>query len=801
MSDVRKSTRSKPESGKKTEPETRQGRSKGDIFAGIKEIEDNIFYNQIVPFFNNYPEDVKKIINEKKYTDVLTYYYNNTNNIQIGTFVSNNYDMLRYGYIPEYSNDTGVLIVNTNINDTDFKLNCFKYIHMIIKKKKQKYTFDYMYSNSQTVYFTITAPLENNDDSKKETISTTYTIPTTKSDSNNIKNISLNNVLASHTVLNNRFNKLDKNYIILNIKLQIKMYLGFRINMFLDVVHDFTEIRLDDTKTTKKFNSIVDTSVHEETKTQRYNISTSLFITNILYCSMFNEIILLLKEIGLYPENDTIDNLNQNWTGFILNIYKIIFINNTEINKNINNDIFNLDGMRDTKIFNTLLKWILSYNDDGIGIDENSKNVYVVLFEWLNDDKKGIFMDLGNNTRHLYVPYIFHNTEFKKTINYINTSKNKYLLSTNLLSMMSIDKLNISSISSNGLNSNNGLYDYFKFFLSRKMSNDVNGSLIQNHLFISDDYLSSRGSWADMMKIIYLYTQENNNPSRFNVYYLKTLADQYDAAGKESLLYKYILALRNKEIGMATTVLQLYSGDNNNNLLKDFGINLTMDFIKIDFKSGNTAPFRKQLIFYEYEIIKSKKGKPITVLKLHNYFDSVKQKQIDNQAEEHANIMEKENEKSKDNNLTNSPDSSEALTDSSVKSILNDNIFSEQIEIFYNYDPIDFYSVKDNNKKSVKALEALDNILYLSAFKTIGDLGKVLTNYHILNHNFVYDPLINNNQFLINSFNFFGVTDTLGGNISAIFNNNTILNNVDINPIEPYPFQIYNNYGKKKNKK
>ena len=45
-----------------------------------KEIEDNIFYNQIVPFFNNYPEDVKKIINEKKYTDVLTYYYNNTNN-------------------------------------------------------------------------------------------------------------------------------------------------------------------------------------------------------------------------------------------------------------------------------------------------------------------------------------------------------------------------------------------------------------------------------------------------------------------------------------------------------------------------------------------------------------------------------------------------------------------------------------------------------------------------------------------------------------------------------------------------
>ena len=62
--------------------------------------------------FNNYPEDVKKIINEKKYTDVLTYYYNNTNNIQIGTFVSNNYDMLRYGYIPEYSNDTGVLIVN-----------------------------------------------------------------------------------------------------------------------------------------------------------------------------------------------------------------------------------------------------------------------------------------------------------------------------------------------------------------------------------------------------------------------------------------------------------------------------------------------------------------------------------------------------------------------------------------------------------------------------------------------------------------------------------------------------------------
>ena len=98
------------------------------------------------------------------------------------------------------------------------------------------------------------------------------------------------------------------------------------------------------------------------------------------------------------------------------------------------------------------------------------------------------------------------------------------------------------------------------------------------------------------------------------------------------------------------------------------------------------------------------------------------------------------------------------------------------------------------------ALEALDNLLYTSAFKTIGDLGKVLVTCNILNTELV--PFQNQQNILLkDTFNFFGVTDTLGGNISAIFNNNTILNNVDINPIEPYPFQIYNNYGKKKNKK
>ena len=95
------------------------------------------------------------------------------------------------------------------------------------------------------------------------------------------------------------------------------------------------------------------------------------------------------------------------------------------------------------------------------------------------------------------------------------------------------------------------------------------------------------------------------------------------------------------------------------------------------------------------------------------------------------------------------------------------------------------------------ALDALDNLLYVSAFKTIGDLGKVLTTYYILNNDYV--PVNNQQNVLLkDTFNFFGVTDTLGGNMSAIFNSSTLLNNVDEDSLEPYPFQMYSGFGKKK---
>ena len=239
---------------------------------------------------------------------------------------SGEYPDITTNYGIQYNYNTKVLVINLS-NDKDFKLNFFKHIHkrprpMTSSKKPKesvfKYIFDYSYSYPGTVSFVI-LPGENG----KETASIPHQISEIDVISpGSTMNISLNNVFISHPGLNNRFNYINRTNNILLLKLQIKSYFGFRLNMFLDPVHDFTESRLDDTKTHKEFIKILQAN---------YSVDTGTYITNILYSSMFNELVLLLKETGLYPENDLIDKINKNWVQIILEIYFFLYSDNNTI--------------------------------------------------------------------------------------------------------------------------------------------------------------------------------------------------------------------------------------------------------------------------------------------------------------------------------------------------------------------------------------------------------------------------------------------------------------------------------------
>ena len=210
------------------------------------------------------------------------------------------------------------------------------------------------------------------------------------------------------------------------------------------------------------------------------------------------------------------------------------------------------------------------------------------------------------------------------------------------------------------------------------------GNVFINNLVISDDFIKSNVSWDTFKQLIEAYTYPQYNPNNKKIIYYTTLADKFDGSATNSLLYTFIKSFENKN-------------------LKTTFISENVSFmISIKIRNTNQVFVDIPLISFGYVNSNNKSN-----IQIYRYFGTVADRY--NTLQGYLNTISEETSK-----LAREEKDDEDNEKYTVKAILKNEKFYESV-----------YDVISNKERASN----IPNVIFISAAKTLGDLGKTVSLY------------------------------------------------------------------------